>query len=494
MPISDAIKQVLLPKGRGNDTATGFTNTFEPTNTGNILSVPDYRNHLQDLFTNRQSQDAKTLLVDLFKYDSDMSATLHAYLSVANTAVSFYVYDKDGQLDRQGQKDFETLLGALVRRHDYTTGFQINEHLREIAEKFRYSLLLRGSFAAELIFNKLLAPSRILQIDTGTLEWFEDASGNFKPQQNAENATDPIPLDIANFFYKSYRQNPNEIYTESLFVSSINTIAARQQVINDLYRIMQKTGYPRLDITVVEEVLTKNMPESAKKTQADRSAWVNARMNEIQNSVASMRPDSVFVHTDAVSSDIINQQGGSKAFSVTEIIEVLNSQNQAALKTVATFIGRGESGVNTASVEARVFQMAADSLNDPIAEVFSDMFTLALRMNGYEGYVACSFAKAELRPETELEPMKVIKQSRLMTLLSEGIISDDEFHIQVLGRMRPDSAPELSGTRFQANNGEEAAAVDVSQVSPNDDSLGRSISPEGGSAARSDNVDSGEEA
>ena len=135
---------------------------------------------------------------------------------------------------------------------------------------------------------------------------------------------------------------------------------------------------------------------------------------------------------------------------VESIIKVLNSQNQAALKTVATIIGRGESGVNTASVEARVFSMSADSLNGPIADMFSDMMTLAMRLTGYEGFVTCVFDKAELRPETELEPQYLMRQSRLQNDLSLGLITDDEYHMEMYGRTRPVSAPLLQGTGFFA--------------------------------------------
>ena len=480
--LGNKITQVLLPKKKANPAGTAYTNTFNPTSTGSVLSLPNYRNHLQDIFTNRVSQDARDILKDLVKYDSDVSATLHAYLTVADTTPRFYVYDANGELDYAGQKTLEQIMGGITRRSDYTTGFAFTDSFRQIAEDFRYNILLRGSVAAELIFNKLLIPAEIRNVDTATLEWFEAAPGVFKPQQRAPGASQPISLDIANFFVKQYRQNPNEIYSESIFVSAINTIAARQQVINDLYRIMQKTGYPRLDVTVVEEVLRKSAPLDIAKNPATLANWIDGQIADISNTLASLRPDSVFVHSDAVETEILNQAGPGRAFDVTSIIEVLNAQNQGALKTVATFIGRGESGVNTASVEARVFSMAADSLNGPVADMFSDMMTLALRMTGYEGYVECMFDKAELRPQTELEPMLVIKQTRYLELLSLGLIDDNRFHMEIFGQTRPDSAPELSGTGFATKS----AGVDTSAISPNQDTLGRSIAPSGSKASKSD--------
>lgn len=481
-----SIVQIVVPKKKPNPKGSSYTSTFQPSSTNSVLSSQNYRAHLKDIFVDRTSQDSRALLKDLFKYDSDISASLHAYLTTARTTPRFYVYDMEGVLDREGQKTFEGIKRSLTTRLDYSTGFTFTKSMFEIAENMRYMILLRGGCAAELVFNKFLLPQEIRTVDMATLEWFEKAPGVYKPQQKPPGANEALNLDIANFFVKAYRQNPTEIYTESVFVSSINTIAARQQVINDLYRIMQKTGYPRLEATVVEEVLRKNAPMEMQQSEEKMSAWLNARLQDIANDLTDLRPDAAYVHFDAVEPKILNERGPGSAMDVSSVIDVLNSQNQAALKTMATVIGRGESGVNTASVEARIFALSAESLNQPVADILSDMFTLAMRMTGFLGYVECKFDTVELRPETELEPQKVMKQDRLLKDLSRGIISDDEYHMQMYNRPRPDFAPELSGTEFY--DPDPTAAVDASKVSPNSDPLGRSITPKGSKSAKSNTV------
>lgn len=488
--ITDSVLQIILPKRKAAPAGTGYTSTFNPTSTQTALSSPTYRNHLQDIFSNRVSQDSRELMKDLFKYDSDVSATLHAYLTVANTTPRFYVRNQKGELDLAGQQQLELLLGSFTRRNDYSTGFSFTDSLRQIAEELRYMVMLRGQVACELVFNKQLLPSEVRNIDPVTLEWFEASPGIYKPQQRPPGSNQPISLDIPNFFVKNYRQNPTEIYAESMFVSSINTVAARQQVINDLYRIMQKTGYPRIDVSVMEEVLRKNIPASIQNDERAITTWINARLQEVANQVSDLRPDAAFVHVDAIEAKIINEGGPSKSMDVESIIKVLNAQNQASLKTVATLIGRGESGVNTGTVEARIFSMSADALNGPIADLFSDMLTLAMRLTGYEGYVVCMFDKAEMRPETELEPQYSMRQARLQSDLSLGLITDDEYHMEMYGRVRPSSAPILQGTSFmQAQAG---GNVDASKVSPNSDPLGRSLaSPDSKSAKNPANTTSG---
>jgi hypothetical protein len=483
-----SVLSVLLPKKKSKPDGTAYTNTFQPTQTTSIIGIPQYRDHLTDIFTSRTSQDSRALLKDLFKFDSDVSAAFNAYLTVANTTPRFYVYNLNGELDLAGMKQLESLMSNMTKRLDYTTkNFSFVPSIRQLAENFRYMILLTGGCAGELIFNKLLQPSEIRQVDLTTVEWFETKPGLFIPQQRTAGAQNPISLDVPTFFVKYYRQNPTEIYTYSPFVSSINTIASRQQVINDLYRIMQKTGYPRIEITVIEEILRKQAPADIRTNDALLATWMNTKLAEIGAGISNMRPDSSFVHTDSIESKILNEKGPGSAFDVKSIIDVLNAQNQAALKTMATVIGRGESGVNTASVEARIFSLSADSLNGPVADIFSDMFSLALQLSGYQGYVECKFDKVELRPDTELEPQLTMKQARLLENLSLGLIDDNFYHIEMFGTPPHDAAPILSGTGFMSKVSSDTQSS-ASKVSPNSDPLGRSLSAPGSKSASSNTV------
>jgi hypothetical protein len=485
-----SVLKVLLPK-RSNPTGNSFTNTFNPTSTENILSLPGYRDHMTDIFTSRSSDDSRVLMKSLFIHDPDVSAAVNAFLTVANTDPVFIVRDVNGMIDREGQKTLNSLLMALTTRFDYSKGFDWRPSIRQICENMRYMILLRGAVAQELVVDKALLPTEIRHVDISTVEWFERTAGKFTPRQKPANSQDYIDLNIPTFFVSFYRRDPTSIYTFSPFVSAINTVAARQQVINDLYRIMQLTGYPRLEITVLEEVLKKNAPASVKQDPEKLAQYINTQITSIRNTVVNLRPDQTFVHTDSVESKMLNDSKPASALNIDSIIGTLNAQNQAALRSVATILGRGESGVNTASVEARIFSMNAEEINEPLAEVWSQMMTMLVRLHGHEqSTVSCRFKPVELRPSLELEPQMMIRSTRLKQDLSLGIINDDEYHLEMYGRIRPDDAPELGGTGFA-----DGGAVDVgnaSEVSPNADPLGRSLAPSGSEAAQGNAVNPAE--
>lgn len=483
--LGKSLLSIISPKSKPKKGGIAATGTFNPQQTQNILTAPQYQEHLSDIFSTRTADDSRTLMVQLVEHDPDVSAALSAYLTMANTTPVILVKDLDDQIDQEATKALHQRLRFMTRPVDYTKGFQMKQNLAQWCEELRYMVLLRGGIGVELIFDEKLAPADLRNVDLNSVEWFERKPGEYKPRQKVSGVQDGINLDIPTFFVAYYRQNPTKIYSNSPFVSTINTIAARQQVINDLYRIMQFTGYPRMEVKVVEEVLRKSMPANIKLDPNKEKEWINARMAEIQSSVMNIRADTAFVHMDSVEPGIMNEKSPGAGMDISKVIDTLNAQNQAGLKTMATVIGRGQAGVNTGSVEARIAAMNADELNVPVAAVLSNVFSFMIHQDGYQGFAEVTFVKGELRPELELEPQLTMKQSRLLTELSHGLITDLEYHLQMHRRLPPDGAPELSGTGFMTPAPAEGRA---DEVTPNSDPLGRSLAPEGSKMAKSKGV------
>ncbi|RJF78089.1 hypothetical protein D3877_23450 [Azospirillum cavernae] len=467
-------------KRRANRGGASITNTFNGQTPGGLLSVPMYQEHMRDLFKDRFRKDSRSIMKEAFQGDPDVSAAVNAYLTVSNTDMLVSVHDEQGNLDREGYAVLQQIIRRLTVQSDFSA-FQLKPSLRLLAAEMRYMILLRGGVANELVFDRTLAPSEIRQVDLATVRWKEPKPGQYKPVQIPAGGVGEIPLDIPTFFVSFFRRDPTSIYTNSHFVSAINTIAARQQVINDLYRIMYVTGFPRIDIKVLEDVVRQSAPADV-QADADKMAnWARSKLQEIAKSFGSLRVDQAFIHWDSVEASIINDDNPGVGIDISKVIDVLNAQNQAALKVMSTIIGRGESGVNTASVEARIFSMNADEINEPVADNLSRLFTFALMMQGRANYAVVRFRKAELRPSLELENHMTMRQSRLLSLLSLGLINDDEFHMEMFGRHRPDDAPALAGTGFMTVS---STTTDTS-AEESGNALDRSLTPEGSAVANS---------
>lgn len=485
----DGLTQVILPKGRGKRGGVGYTPGFRETQP--LMTVPTYRQHLSDLFNTRTANDSRTLLNDLFNHDPDVSAAVNAYLSIAESAeMVIYAYNEDGAVDPEGIKMARKLFDHLTTTSDYTVGYSSKPSRQKLINAHRYMLLLRGSTAAELVLDKAYVPNEIRLVDMKDVQWRQPKPGIMEPFQKPTGTNQEIDLNVPTFFVEDYHQNPVDVYSYSTFVSSINTIAARTEVINELYRIMKIVGYPRLDVEVLEDILTQNAPIAFRSDPSKIRDHVNSEITKIQTAMANLAADQTLVHSSAVKTRVLNDKNPGAGMQIQAVIDVLDGQNQAALKVMPAVVGKNNNAT-TASVEARLFAMSADALNQTVAALFSKLLSFGVRLAGYPGRIEVRFLPIELRPTLELEPQLTMRGARLRQELSLGLITDIEYHMQMFGRPPPEGAPQLSGTNFLTPNANEAQ-VDPGDVSPNGDSLGRDLAPPGGRSARSNSTRSGE--
>lgn len=116
MAISNPIK-LILPKGKIKG-GRSYTPTFRPSNS--LLTAPQYRNHLDQLFDSRLTSDSRDLLNAAVNSDPDVSAAVHAYLTIASSAeLIIYGYDANGVLDPQGIALGRQILEQITVVSDY---------------------------------------------------------------------------------------------------------------------------------------------------------------------------------------------------------------------------------------------------------------------------------------------------------------------------------------------------------------------------------------
>lgn len=144
---------IVLPT-RANKKGLAIPGHYNPSDPQQVLTVPDYRNHLTDLFTSRASSNSRELIKNLFIHDPDTSAAVNSYLTMANTEMMAIVKDVDGAIDREGQKILNAVLMAFEQRSDYSKGFQLRPSMREICENLRWLLLRSGTLPVEMVMDE----------------------------------------------------------------------------------------------------------------------------------------------------------------------------------------------------------------------------------------------------------------------------------------------------------------------------------------------------
>ncbi len=480
--IINGLAQVILPKGKAQRGGKGYTPTFNPRQA--TLTAPAYRDHLTDVFSTRASSDSRALIASMANMDPDVSAAINAFLSVSGAVDPvIYAYDENDNIDPEGIQTAQKIWALLTTVNDYSLGFSKKDTDDSLLSNMRYMMLLRGMVATELVFDQKYIPQELRQLDPSTIEWRQQTNGTYRPVQKSTTANVEIDMNIPTFFTSSHHQSPLDLYTYSPFVSAINTIVTRTQVIQELYRILRVVGYPRIDIQVLDNVLVESASPAIRSDPNKLRQFVQAELAQIRTAISNLQSGDAFVHSKAVEAKILNDKNPAAGMQIDQVISVLNAQNQAALKVMPAVIGKANNG-QVASTEARLFALSADALNRSIAAVLTRALTLAARMSGYAGRVEVVFPKIELRPELELESQKTMKSSRLKQDLSLGLITDEEYTMAMYGRPPLPGAPVLSGTKFLEQTN---VNVNEQDVTSNTDSLGRSLSGEGGNGVGRDN-------
>lgn len=483
--IVDGLGQILLPKKQQKG-GRGYTPGFNPRTP--VMTAPLYRDHLTDIYTSRVSTDSRALIANLANTDPDVSAAIAAFLSVAGSVDPIvYAYDENDEINAEGIALGQKLLAMITTTNDYTLGYSNKPTVDSLVTDHRYLTLIRGGTAAELVFDKSYIPTELRLVDPATLSWEQTQPGLYKPIQTPTGTNERIDLNIPTFFTSNFNQSPLDMYTYSTFVSAINTIASRQQVINELYRIMKIVGYPRVDVQVVENVLMEAAPPAFRNDPVKIRAFVELELNRIRQTISNLGSADAFVHSSAIEAKVINDKNPSAGLKIENVIDVLNAQQQAALKVMPAVVGKANNG-QVASTEARLFALNADNLNRTVAGLLTKALTLGARLAGFAGRIEVLFPPVELRPDLELEPQRTMRSSRLKQDLSLGILTDMDYSMAMYQRPPLAGQPELSGTNFMPSTN---VQVEAEMATPNDDPLGRSLSGEGGNGVGRNNQSKG---
>lgn len=391
----------------------------------------------------------------LARVHGDTSGAVAAKLRLSETPLKLRVYDVNHQLSPDGSNLLRSILVRMNTSSDYSVGYNNSQSLDLVAQSLLRSTDLTGGAALELVLDKTRLPLRLQPVSVETLQFktstVNEGSG-FKviPFQRAKSGV-MIELDVPTFFYASLDQETETYYPHSPIEPAINSAVFHEETVNDIRRVVKRSGHSRLIVTLLTEQLMKSCPIDIRADSTLLAQWVEDTRAQVQREVENLNPESALVLFDSIQANYLNSEIGASA-DYTGLMNTIDGILATALKTPASILGKQIGGSqNTASTESLLFIKTAEGLHKPVEQVLTRALTLALRLFGFEGYVQVTFESCNLRPEDELEAFKTMKQARILEQLSYGFISDDEA-AELLGTgPRAPGAPALSGTMFLQN-------------------------------------------
>lgn len=373
----------------------------------------------------------------------------HAKESIMRFAItdSFTVVAKsleDGTIDVAATKVVQSFAARLNNLPTRVEGFSAQSTINSISESLIPQLLANGSCMAELVLDKSLLPASIQAISTNDLKY---QSQGDRQVPYIQDTGDPIYLDFPTVALISLSQDPETPYSTSWFKAAIQAVIASAEFTNDLRRSFRKASLPRVNATIDLEKFKESLTPEVLYDQKKLKAALDSFLSNLDDKLNNLNPEDAVVHFDIVKIDHLAAGNISAHESVKTHAGILNGQMSAGLHVLPAILGRGESQT-TASTETVLFLKIVESLQGRLNELFSYLFTTAVRLQGHDVTVSFTYKKPSLRPEVEEESFLAMRQSRIREQWSDGIISDEEASIKLTGDLPSGNFTPKSGTGF----------------------------------------------
>ena len=321
-------------------------------------------------------------------------------------------------------------------RFSYTIDF---ESLRSQAYKFSK---VRGGVCGEAVVDNFRNPKYIRLIDPVHVEFKETSPFRYRPYQKnvvtggSVGGSTEKSLDKQNFFWVRLDPSSEDPYMRSPIYPILETVYFFREFIRDLKEVVNKTAWPRISVSLLEQVMATCMPTELQNASNEKiEEWKTKQKAAIAQTVQDLRPGDVFVHSDYIGFDMIESKGQQKGTLNPEpLLKVLERHLAQSMKTFASVLGVNET---VDPLQQHAEGQSIKGFQQPVEVLFSQMFTFFFRCMGRKVSVVFKHVPFELRPKHELEPARAQKVATNIQLLKLGAMTPHQFCIESTGKPMP---------------------------------------------------------
>jgi hypothetical protein len=472
-----ALPDVVEPKVPNKPQAKQSFSKRTATSTGDQkLISTDRRTANLDILSLRNGTSTKATIHDLAQVSPDLSASVYAYQRLVVTrGFRAVARDTEGSINPEATKLVQALLARINFLTDYTDGFSSLTGVHALAEQLCMELRLYGACAMELVLDKARVPNRLQPISTTQIEFVEDKSGYAYPIQRLNGVE--ISLDYPTFFYASLDQDLLTAYASSPMEAALQSTLADTEFSNDVRRSIKRALHPRLNVSIDSDKFRKSMPIDVMGDSDKMKEFQENFIGDLDGTVNGLEADDALVSFDSVAFTYLQNGNSSLSAEWDTLQTMINAKTATGTKAPSFVLGHGSGSQNVASSESMLFLKYAEGVQAHINSIISRALTLAVRLLGQDCYVQFSFDTIDLRPKAELTTFRVMEQDRVLTLLSIGMISDEEASVAITGNLPPAGYKPLSGTFFKSGMTDPAAA-DLASAQSNTGATNQALTPD----------------
>jgi len=465
-----------LPKVRGKKTSVPSYLTTATPATDSFLPQTDLGLANSDTTALRNGATTAATIRSLGKASPDLSSALFSSTRMAVTP-GYLVLSRnlDGTLNEDGTR----LAQQICRKFDLLGpaegGFNSFPSIRSSSEAMGKELMMLGGSGLELVLDKSRLPAGLQPVSVEKIKW--KYNGKKKVPYQIVGG-DEISLDVPTFFYVSLDQDLTTAYADSPVEAALQAILASQDFMNDLRRVFRRAIHPRVVAKIKEDLWRKNVPAKILHDPEALAAFMAETIAGIQSLLDGLNPEDALVLFDTLEVDYLTGGNNSLSKEYETLSKIINSKLSSGAKSMPVVLGHDAAGsTNIASTQSMLFVKNVEGgVQLKLNEIYSRMLTLAIRLFGIDAVVEFTYDTIDLRPITELEAFRVMRQDRHLKQLSLGMTTDAEASLIITGSLPLPGAPLLSGTRFMDGVGTQDSTISTPES--NTGAKDRTLSPD----------------
>lgn len=400
---------------------------------------------LDRLVSARNLSSTKQIVRQLFHTSPELSSAITSMLRVGiPEKYTVVARNLDGQIDAPATGVAHELLRRLTYLGAVDGSYGAQQTIQSLSEQLGLELLIEGAACLEVALDKARIPASMNAIACSQLRLYEEDSA-FRMVQVVGGQE--IDLDIPTVIYVSLDQDLLSAYSSSYLEAAIPPVLSDLDFNNDTRRALKRAVLPRLTATIDGEKVKKLTPPEILSDATKFNDYKAALISEVETVLNNLSPEDALVSFDSIAYSFI--EGGKDPSSIIERIQgVLNAKLVSGAKTLPVVLGHGGTS-NSSSTEAVLYLKQANIIRVKLNEIYSRALTIAVRILGNDCYCEFTYAPIDLRPEAELEAFRSMEQSRVLELLSLGMVSDEEACVKLTGNLPPAGYKPLMGTMFK---------------------------------------------
>lgn len=375
-------------------------------------------------FRNKDVMESLKIIRDL---NPDASMAIWNFLRLSNNGHELECLKPTGSNDKQGL-DY---INSLAKRVGALYGGGVDQLINVL----NLTGFTQGAICLEVELNEGLNDVVDFHaVDPSTVDFRKDKeTGEVQLVQKQSDGTYKV-LNREQVFYLPFDPDIGDPYGRSPILPLLQIVFFQVEVLKDLKAVAHNQGHARLDISIAEEAIIKNIPQEikVKGTQAI-AEYANTFVQSIQKQFSQMKADDNFFHPDFIKVDMVGGTAG-KSMDATALINIINQQLVSALKQLPILLGRNEGTTEThGTVQWQIYVAGIESIQRGVKRVIERAYNVALQVQGRQSKARLTFNKLRTTDRFQDAQAEQIETNTWIARVQQGWANNDEAANEVVG-------------------------------------------------------------